>query len=176
MQRCAKAAWRLFNHAQRREIAIVSEDFSVKDILSLCVDWSSLSISQSTLDQFVGAVEASRDANDERRTDKRKPVVLDVIAVPLDAQRQPAGEPFLALTRNISHGGISILHTEKVSAPYLLLRLETQRHQTIQAVIQVVRSRSFYQFTEISGRFEVSVEKKRLAARSPKRKSTLVAR
>jgi hypothetical protein len=148
----------------------VSQDFSVKDVLSLCVDWNSLSTSQSTLDEFVGAVEASREATDERRTDKRKPVVLDVIAVPLDANRQPVGDPFLALTRNISHGGIAILHTEKVTAPYLLLRLETQKHQVIQAVIQVVRSRTFYQFTEISGRFEVSVEKKQPAARSPKRK------
>jgi hypothetical protein len=150
----------------------VSQDFSVKDVLSLCVDWDCLSTSRSTLDQFVGAVEARRDTSDERRTDKRRPIQLDVIAVPLDAQFRQIGEPFLALTRNISRGGIAILHTEKVSAPYLLLRLETQRHDVIQAIIQVVRSRTFYQFTEISGRFEVTPEKKkRPASRSPKRKS-----
>jgi hypothetical protein len=148
----------------------VSQDFSVKDVLSLCVDWNCLSTTQSSLDQFVDAVAKARDENDERRTEKRKPVVLDVIAVPLDAQFRQTGEPFLALTRNISQGGIAILHTEKITAPYLLLRLETHRHEAIQAIIEVVRTRTFYQFTEISGRFEVSPEKKQSAGRSTKRK------
>jgi hypothetical protein len=154
----------------------MSQQFNVKEILSLCLDWSTPAPTRSKLDQFVGEIVGSRDLDDERRVEKRKPVVLEVIAVPLDEQRQPIGEPFLALTRNISSGGIAILHTEKVSAPYLLLRIETPRHQAIQTVVQVVRTRSFYQFTEISGRFELTAEKKPSAPRSPKRKSRVVAR
>ena len=93
-----------------------------------------------------------------------------MIAVPLDENRQPCGEPFLALTRNISRGGIAILHSEGVTAPYLLLRIETGRHKAIQTVVQVVRTRSFYQFTEISGRFELKTEKKRPTSRSRSRR------
>jgi hypothetical protein len=139
----------------------MADDFSVKEILSLCIDWSETSTSRSTLNQFVKALDGGRVADDERRREKRRPVVLDVIAVPLDEEHHPCGEPFLALSRNISRGGIALLHTEKVTAPFLLLRIETIRHQVIQTVVKVVRTRSFYQFTEISGRFEVKPEKKR---------------
>jgi hypothetical protein len=154
----------------------MSSDFSVKDILSLCVDWSVLSTTRTELDDCVTAVAGASATNEERRTDKRRPVVLDVIAVPLDQDQQPCGEPFMALTRNISRGGIAILHTEKVTAPYLLLKMETARHETMQIVVQVVRLRSFYQFTEICGRFELKAEKKPTRPRSPKRRSRAAAR
>jgi hypothetical protein len=154
----------------------MSTDFSVKDVLSLCVDYSSPSSSNSMVDEFVSAVERNEGRDDERRTEKRKPVVVDVIAVPLDENRQPCGEPFLALTRNISRGGIAILHSERVTAPYLLLRIETGRHKAIQTVVQVVRTRSFYQFTEISGRFELKTEKKQPTSRSRKPKKAAAAR
>jgi hypothetical protein len=157
-------------------IAAMSTDFSMTDVLSLCVDYTNLASSRSAVDDFVAAVERNEQRDDERRKEQRKPVCADVIAVPLDENRQPCGEAFLALTRNISRGGIAILHTERVTAPYLLLRIETGRHQSIQTVVRVVRARSFYQFTEISGRFELSPEKKRSAPRSRKAKKPAVAR
>jgi hypothetical protein len=157
-------------------VAAMAEDFSMKEVLSLCIDWSSPTTSRSTLNQFVREVDGGRVSDDERRTDRRKPVVLDIIAVPLGENRQPCGEPFLALSRNISRGGIALLHTENVRAPYLLLRIETTRHQVIQTVVEVVRSRRFYQFTEISGRFKVVSKKKRSSPRVAKPKSHAVAR
>jgi len=134
----------------------MSQEPSVKNVLSLCVDWTNLSTSRFKIDQFVDAVDSGTDSTDERRTSKRKPVLLDVIAVPLDARFKPVGDAFLALTRDISHGGISVLHTEHVSAPYLLVRLATQRYRTLQAVVEVVRARRIDQFTGISGRFVLS--------------------
>jgi hypothetical protein len=148
----------------------MADDFSVKEILSLCIDWSETKTSRSTINQFVRAVARSRASDDERRTEKRKTVVLNIIAVPLDEDRNPCGEPFLALSRNISRGGIALLHTEMVKSPYLLLRIETLRHETIQAVVQVIRARNFYQFTEISARFVPSREKKRSSRPSTKPK------
>ena len=153
----------------------MADDFSVKEILSLCIDWSDTSTSRSTISQFVKAVGRGRVSNDERRTEKRRPVVLDIIAVPLDEDRNPCGEPFLALSRDISRGGIALLHTEPVRAPFLLLRIETLRHEVIQAVVQVIRARSFYQFTEISGRFVAKPGKKKTGRRSNKPKRQPVA-
>ncbi len=154
----------------------MSDDFSVQDILALCVDSSDVSTSRSAVDEFVDAIEYRQDCVDERRAEQRKPAVLDVIVVPLDAQFKPIGEPFLGLTRDISRGGIAMLHVEAVSAPYLLLKLQTRRHRSLQAVVEVVRSRRYYQFTEISGRFAVTRGKKKSTSRSPKRKSRTLAR
>jgi hypothetical protein len=153
----------------------MADDFSVKEILSLCIDWSETSTSRSTINEFVRAVGRSRVSDDERRSEKRRPVVLDIIAVPLDEDRNPCGEPFLALSRNISRGGIALLHTERVKAPYLLLRIETLRHEVIQAVVQVIRARNFYQFTEISGRFVPTAKKKKSSPRSKQPKRQPVA-
>ena len=136
----------------------MTDDFRVKDVLSLCVDWNSIASSRATVDQFVDAVDGAHNPFDDRRAAQRKPAMIDVIAVPLDAERQPCGDAFLALTRDISHGGIAILCTEQIKAPYLLLRLEMARYRCLQAVVRVIRSRSFYQFTEVSAAFSLSEE------------------
>ena len=128
-------------------------DFCVKDVLMLCVDLDIPAASPSTVDEFVTALSEKGNRHDERRAANRKPLTLDVIAVPLDDKFVPIGEPFVALTRNISPGGISLVHTEQISTPYLLLRMETRRHQKLQVIVQVLKSRSFYQFSEISARF-----------------------
>jgi PilZ domain len=150
----------------------MTEDFRVKDVLSLCVDWNSIASSRETVEQFVDAVGAGgQTQSDDRRSTKRKAAMIDVIAVPLNAERKPCGEAFLALTRDISRGGIAILCTEEVKSPYLLLRLEMARYRMLQAVARVIRSRSFYQFTEVSLCFELDAEEKREKAAAPKAKS-----
>jgi hypothetical protein len=132
----------------------MATDFCAKDVLSLCLDWGSPSSTQSTVDEFLDAVASSpNNPFADRRSTQRKPVMIDVIAVPLDEQRQPCGEAFLAITRDISHGGVAILCAEEIKAPYLLLRLETARHRSLQSIMRVIRSRSFYQFREVSGSF-----------------------
>ncbi|HEV8003803.1 MAG TPA: hypothetical protein VGP63_28315 [Planctomycetaceae bacterium] len=147
----------------------MTDDFRVKDVLSLCVDWTSIASSRASVDQFVDAVDGGYDPFDDRRAAQRKPAMIDVIAVPLDADRQPCGDAFLALTRNISHGGIAILCTEQVKAPYLLLRLEMARYRCLQAVVRVIRSRSFYQFTEVSAAFALTEEQQHQTNSKPRK-------
>jgi hypothetical protein len=151
----------------------MTDDFRVKDVLSLCVDWDSIASARSTVDQFVDAVDGGGAKNpfEDRRSAKRKPTMIDVIAIPLDAERNPCGDAFLALTRDISHGGIAILCTEAIKAPYLLLRLEMARYRCLQAVVRVIRSRSFYQFTEVSACFALAEEEQQSSA-SPRKSKT----
>jgi PilZ domain len=152
----------------------MATDFCAKDVLSLCVDWDSPSSTRATVDQFLAAVaSAPNNPFSDRRSSKRKPVMIDVIAVPLDARFQPCGDAFLAITRDISHGGAAILCTEEVKAPYLLLRLETTRHRSLQSTIRVIRSRSFYQFREISGAFVLTEEERQS---TPEQKEPKAAR
>ena len=153
----------------------MSQELSRKGVLPLSVDAITPSTSRAAIDEFVDAVGAGFDPTKERRTDRRKPILLDVIAVPLDSQFKPVGDPFLALTRDISDGGISMFHTERVSAPYLLVKVDSPRYQKLQAVVQVVRSRRFYQFAEISGRFVLGRDKKPIGLRSRKGKRRAVA-
>jgi hypothetical protein len=150
----------------------MTDDFRVKDVLSLCVDWTSIASTRATVDQFVDAVDGSHDPFEDRRSAKRKPAMIDVIAVPLDAERKPCGDAFLALTRNISHGGIAILCTEVTKAPYLLLRLEMARYRCLQAVVRVIRSKSFYQFTEVCTCFDLSEEEQQSNSSSKKSKAS----
>jgi hypothetical protein len=150
----------------------MAEDFRVKDILSLCVDWSSISSTRAAVDQFVDAVDAGHSPFDDRRSANRKPAMIDVIAVPLDAEFKACGEAFLSLTRNISHGGISLLCTEEIKAPYLLLRMEMARYRCLQAVVRVIRSRSFYQFNEVSAAFVLSAEHNSSSANPKKSKAS----
>lgn len=150
----------------------MTDDFRVKDVLSLCVDWSCLSPTRATVDQFVNALDGAKDPFADRRSAARKPMTIDVIAVPLDAEFQQCGDAFLSLTRNISHGGIAILCTEEVKSPYLLLRLETAKHRSLQSLVRVIRSRSFYQFTEVSGSFVLKEEEIRANAPAKKSKGT----
>jgi hypothetical protein len=150
----------------------MTDDFRVKDVLSLCVDWSCLSPTRASVDQFVDALDGGKDPFADRRSAARKPMMIDVIAVPLDAQFQQCGDAFLSLTRNISHGGIAILCTEDVKSPYLLLRLETAKHRSLQSLVRVIRSRSFYQFTEVSGSFVLKEEETRASAEPKKSKGT----
>ena len=149
----------------------MATDFCVKDVLSLCLDWGSPSSTQSTVDQFLEAVaSAPNNPFADRRSTKRKPVMIDVIAVPLDERRQPCGDAFLAITRDISHGGVAILCAEETKAPYLLLRLETARHRSLQSIIRVIRSRTFYQFREISGSFVLNEDEQqhKMTQKQPK--------
>lgn len=150
----------------------MTDDFRVKDILSLCVDWDSISFARATVDQFVDAVDGGHDPFEDRRSTKRKPAMIDVIAVPLDTELKPSGNAFLALTRNISHGGIALLCTEEIKAPYLLLRMEMARYRCLQAVVRVIRSRSFYQFNEVSAAFVLSDEQNRSSASPQKSKAS----
>jgi hypothetical protein len=149
----------------------MTDDFRVKDVLSLCIDWNSIASSTATVDQFVDAVDGGKGPFDDRRSATRKPAMIDVIAVPLDSQRKPCGDAFLALTRNISRGGIALICTEEIKAPYLLLRLEMARYRMLQAVVRVIRSRSFYQFTEVSTCFALSEEEHRSNSNPKKAKA-----
>jgi hypothetical protein len=50
----------------------------------------------------------------EQRQSNRRPLIIEVIALPLDEQLQPIGGSFVAVTRDISTCGVSLVHTTRV--------------------------------------------------------------
>jgi PilZ domain len=91
----------------------------------------------------------------ERRTNLRYPITMPVKATPLNSRQQPCGEPFLAVTRDISVGGLCMYHLEHVAASYLELELANGNGngERLQVVLEVVRCRQTGPLYEIGGRF-----------------------
>lgn len=83
-----------------------------------------------------------------RRKDPRETVAVPVRVSPLTDDLQPVGEPFEALTRDISFSGVGLFHLQPVDAPYVLIELtapETlQVFRLLAKVEHCTRFGSFY--------------------------------
>ena len=90
----------------------------------------------------------------ERRASLRYPVTMPVKATPIDDKHQATGEAFLAVTRDISVGGLCMYHLEAVTARFLQLDLSNHGDtDTLHVVLEVVRCRQTGPLFEIAGRF-----------------------
>jgi len=90
---------------------------------------------------------------DERRSATRYPLACPVVAVPIDDHEHP-GEPFAAITRDISSRGISIYHTRPVHEPYLAIQWTIEEGERLRVLVEVVRCRPVGPFFyEIGGSF-----------------------
>lgn len=96
-------------------------------------------------------------AGPNRRTERRHAVALRVRAMPLDDKLQPAGEAFVATSRNISSRGIALIHVEKVTHPYLAVELTDVDGKTFEAAVEVLRCQPQGSYYEIAGQFVTKV-------------------
>ena len=113
-------------------------------------------LSQSELLTFINDTLRTKEdyRGPERRKGKRHSLILQVTAQPLDESLRPMGKPFVCISRNISTSGISLIHSERLTAPFLLLELNDQtegRH--VKAAMEVVRCEPKGRFFEIAGNF-----------------------
>jgi hypothetical protein len=66
-------------------------------------------------------------------------VAVPVQIFPLDNELRPAGEPFQAVTRDISYGGIGVFHTRSVDVPYVTIEIaapDTYRSMRLLAEVE----------------------------------------
>jgi hypothetical protein len=90
----------------------------------------------------------------ERRVNLRYPLTMPVKVTPLNNDQMPSGtEPFLAVTRDISVGGLCLYYIHEVKEKYLQLELSSPNHDHLDVVIEVVRCRQAGPFWEIAGPF-----------------------
>jgi hypothetical protein len=90
-----------------------------------------------------------------RRKEKRHPINVSVRTTPLDENLHPAGDPFITTTRDISNGGIALIHSETVPAPFLAVELKDLEGVWFQAAVEILRRRPVGPFFEIAGKFVV---------------------
>ncbi len=93
----------------------------------------------------------------ERRAHQRYVVAMPSIAQPLDDSFQPDGPPFHAATRDISVGGIALIHTRPVAVNYLGVRLTLTADLEIQLLVEVLRCSKLECYFDIAGRFVVEM-------------------
>lgn len=91
----------------------------------------------------------------ERRKSDRVSLLATVTAVPVTDKFQACGEAFKAAARDISQGGMSLLHTRAVSSDYLGLRWQSLASTKcfVKVVMQVSRCAPMGPFYELGGQF-----------------------
>ncbi len=99
----------------------------------------------------------------ELRRSKRYSAVLEVIVVPLNEHFRPSGLPFLAVTRDVSTGGLCLLHMRPAPSARLFIQIERPSESALDVVLNVRRNRRVGQFYEIAGDF-ISIDAEALAA------------
>jgi hypothetical protein len=91
----------------------------------------------------------------ERRQSVRASLLATVTAIPLAGALEPCGEPFRAIARDASEGGLSLLHTRCVTAELLMLRwpLLAAPRRMIDVLLAVQRCQPLGPFYEVAGQF-----------------------
>ncbi|MFV2065712.1 MAG: hypothetical protein ACC645_01940 [Pirellulales bacterium] len=94
----------------------------------------------------------------EHRQFPRHCVTLAVSAVPVDEAHRPTDASFVALTRNISQGGISLIHSSPVAAKLLAIELPMPGSEPLQVVVRLDRCRRIGEFYELAGPFVTKLD------------------
>ena len=90
----------------------------------------------------------------ERRGAKRHHVVASVPVMPVAEDLSPAGEAFMAMTRDISTTGIALISARAVNSQLLVVELPPVLGKQMQVLIRVSRCRAVGRFYEIAGTFD----------------------
>jgi hypothetical protein len=100
----------------------------------------------------------ARDGEGNRRRAKRALLLATVTAIPLDRDSEACGDAFKAVARDVSAGGLSLLHTRAVTAKRLALRWQrlSSPRRTITVVLRVIRCQPLGPFYLVAGQFEKS--------------------
>ena len=91
------------------------------------------------------------------RPQKRQVAALPVRAMPLDQDMRPCGDAFSATTRDLSLGGIALIHIHHIAAPFLAVELVDLAQESFASRRGGLRRRRVGLFFEIGGKFITKV-------------------
>jgi len=84
----------------------------------------------------------------ERRAEERESLVVPVLVQPVDKSLRPVGDPFTAVTRDISRSGIGLVYFERV--PHCLLAIQARiAGEDVKLVVEIVWQESMGPFEYI---------------------------
>ncbi len=114
-----------------------------------------VSTPDESLVRFAHELLSDRDnyEDQDRRSEPRYPLCLNILAIPVDENNNPHGEPLLGVTRNISTSGIAMLFTRTVSNGLLALQFGDPRGEQVRLLMTVLRCRPLGNYFEVAGTF-----------------------
>ena len=92
----------------------------------------------------------------ERRAHDRFVVAIPSIVQPLDDRHIPLGKAFAAVTRDISIGGIGLLHSQPVVASFLGVRIADPEGKQFRFLVKMLRCQPLGEYFDIGGEFVTS--------------------
>lgn len=113
-----------------------------------------------TIVNFIRQLPPVKPELAERRRRPRRVVATTCRVTPLNAQLTPCGDPFHAVTRDVSTTGIAIVYTRKVDAPNLMFELQQAGGVKVQVLTKLVRCVRLGPFYDIAGEFVVRTEER----------------
>jgi hypothetical protein len=124
----------------------------VIDIATLSFRSRNTSVPRRELNRLLTYFSESFPLVAEKRTQKRYPMALPVIAVPLGNDFRVMGAAKQLTTINVSSGGASLLDIEPCKSMFLALDFSLVGLSSAKAVFEVLRVRPTFSAYEVSGR------------------------
>lgn len=109
-------------------------------------------VSPPELIDFVKRVASELGPSHDRREHPRHHFTVAVEVQPLDDELNPSGEPFAAVTRDLSAVGIGLLHTRAVLVKFLQVTILAPGGLK-RLTVEVLRCESIGRFYDIGGKF-----------------------
>jgi hypothetical protein len=100
---------------------------------------------------FVTKLLAEEYEGPQRRAFRRVPVVMPVVAMPLDDDFRPKGTTFAAIMRDLSTVGLCLFSTRAANSEFLAVEITPPSGRNMQVVLRVLRCRAIGRFYEIAG-------------------------
>lgn len=98
----------------------------------------------------------------DRRAHARYVVAVPTVVEPLDDNFEPAGPPFCAATRDLSLGGIALVHPRPVMTRYIGVRLMPVETAEVRMLVEVLRCNELGNHFDIAGMFIASETRQRI--------------
>ena len=89
----------------------------------------------------------------ERRNHVRYVVALPTVVQPLDEKLSPSGDSFHAVTRDISVGGVSLVHTYPIQSKYISVEIKPREGAAIRLLVKVLRCKPLGSYYDVAGEF-----------------------
>ena len=132
---------------------------TLEQLASVHVDRARLEKPSDELRQFVRSVADDYEPERENRSSERFPAAMEVVCIPFDSEHNQCGVPVIALSRNVSVGGISLVYTRPIPADFLMVTLDNGKTDPLNMVVEVLRCRRLGRFFEIAGKFTSKLER-----------------
>jgi hypothetical protein len=95
------------------------------------------------IEDIVRELSERSNIGPKRRRYTRYPLRVHATATPLDEQFRPSGSPFPVLARDVSAGGIGLVHSRPLDAKYIMLDFTTPDGRQMHVTIEVLHCNEF---------------------------------